>query len=466
MQKLSKRNTYTPTDTPHVRSNCGQSLNNPLGVMDSVAGLKTLDNNLEVDLTPRERGGRNQRESVVYVLNRWGSPLMPTKPQKAGRLLNEGRAKVVKTNPFTIQILYTTSRPVEKVTAGVDLGYKHVGVSVVSEDKELLSMEAELRTGEPKLNSERASNRSNRRGKLWYRKPRFLNRKKPKGWIAPSLRHKKEATIRLINNVCKILPVTDIVVEEAKFDIQKLKNPDISGEEYQQGDQYGFANVKEYVFHRDGHKCRHCKGKSKDKRLRTHHIISRQTGGDRPDNLLTVCVTCHDKHHAGEITIKAKPKRGYKAEIFMNIVRKQFVEELRTTTGLPVTTTFGYITRTNREALSLPKSHTNDAFVIAGGNGQVRNNDTYYGKFVRKNNRKLRKMDGRANIAKKEINGWQRFDKVRYNGIDCFIWGRMSTGYVTLKTLDGTLMGQGIKMDKIQLLEKASTLLLERRGNA
>ena len=127
---------------------------------------------------------------------------------------------------------------------------------------------------------------------------------------------------------------------------------------------------------------------------------------------------------------------------------------------------FGYITKTNREELNIPKSHINDAFVIAGGHGQIRSNDTFYGKFVRKNNRKLRKMDGRKNIAKKEINGWQRFDKVRYDGINCFIWGRMSTGYVTLKTLDGELVGQGIKMDKIQLLEKASTLLLERRKNA
>ena len=41
--------------------------------------------------------------------------------------------------------------------------------------------------------------------------------------------------------------MTKIVIETASFDIQKIKDPDVEGEGYQQGDQLGFWNVREYV---------------------------------------------------------------------------------------------------------------------------------------------------------------------------------------------------------------------------
>jgi hypothetical protein len=42
----------------------------------------------------------------VYVLNKNGNPLMPCKPAKARHLLEENKAKVVKREPFTIQLLW------------------------------------------------------------------------------------------------------------------------------------------------------------------------------------------------------------------------------------------------------------------------------------------------------------------------------------------------------------------------
>ena len=114
----------------------------------------------------------------------------------------------------------------------------------------------------------------------------------------------------MVDDVCKILPVTKIVVETASFDIQKIKNPEISGKEYQQGPQLDFWNVCEYVLFRDGHTCRCCKGKSKDRILNVHHIESRKTGGNSPDNLVTLCETCHKKYHKGEITLPKEIKRG------------------------------------------------------------------------------------------------------------------------------------------------------------
>ena len=270
MQKLTERYTYTPTDIPHVRSNCDVWLNRPEG-RDSATHLKTPANNPDAALTAREQAGQNLRVSAVYVLNQRGEPLMPTTPRKAQML--------------------------QSITLGVDSGFIHIGLSAVSKRKELYNEEVNLRDDMVKLNSERREYRRGRRSrKTWYRKPRFLNRgNKKKGWLAPSIQNKLDAQLKSIEKIRKILPISHITVEVASFDIQKIKNPEIEGVEYQQGEQSGFWNVREYVLHRDGHTCQHCK--SKEVVLNVHHILSRQTGGDRPDNLITLCKTCHQKHH-------------------------------------------------------------------------------------------------------------------------------------------------------------------------
>ncbi|MDD3581421.1 MAG: RNA-guided endonuclease IscB, partial [Desulfobacca sp.] len=289
---------------------------------------------------------------------------MPCQPSQARRLLKDGKAKVAQRTPFTIQLTIATGETVQPITLGVDSGYLHIGLSAVAEQEELVAGDVEMRRDLVKLNSERRAYRRARRfRKTRYRASRFSNRRKPDGWLAPSIQHKLDSHIKAIDRIKGILPVTDIVVEVAAFDIQKIKNPDIEGVQYQQGDQAGFWNVREYVLCRDGHQCQHCKGKSKDPVLNVHHIVSRQIGGDRPDNLITLCETCHKKHHAGELKLKA--------ETFMSMVRWQLINQLRER-GESVRHTYGYITKSRRIALGLPKSHISDAFVIAGGNGQTR----------------------------------------------------------------------------------------------
>ncbi|MBU4176044.1 MAG: HNH endonuclease [Actinobacteria bacterium] len=397
-----------------------------------------------------------------------GEPLMPTSPRRARILLGEGKARVVKRTPFVIQLLYPTGETAQAVTLGVDAGYSRIGVSAVSEGKELYSLEMVLRSDMVKLNSERKMYRRNRRGrKCWHRKPRFLNRVKPKGWLAPSIQHKLYSHVKVVEQTANLLPVSKVIVEVANFDIQKIKNLDIEGEQYQQGDQYGFGNIREYVFFRDGHKCQHCRGKSKDPILQTHHITSRQVGGDRPDNLLTVCKTCHDAHNRGEITIAAKPKMGYKAETFMTTVRWKIIEELEEI-GYAVSHTYGHITKHLRIESGLPKSHTNDAFVIAGGNGQIRTSSSYTIKQVRSNNRKLYKgaRSHIKNTAPRYLYRFQRYDKVLYNGIECFIFGRRSSGYFDVRKVDGTKVHSSVAAGGLILLESAKTLLTERRTAA
>ena len=465
-QKLSGRDTCTPLGVSQALGNCGLSLNSTHGVVDSVAGLKTPSNSSDATLTARERAGQDRKEPVVYVLNMYGSPLMPTKSQKARVLLKQERAKVVKRTPFTIQLLYPTRRPaMATVVLGVDAGYRKIGLSAVTKKKELYSTEVQLRNDIVKLNSGRRAYRRTRRGRKWHRKPRFLNRKKPEGWLAPSIQHKLDSHIKIINEVKKILPVTKIVVEVVSFDIQKIKNLDIAGEEYQEGDQYGFANVREYVLYRDNHTCQNCKGKSKDSILETHHIVSRKTGGDRPKNFLTLCKTCHDKVSSGELILDIVPTKGYKAETFMTMVRWRLVRKLRESLT-DVNHTYGYLTKAKRIEQELPKSHTNDAFVIAGGNGQVRSQDSYLIKQVRNCNRKLFK-GSRSHIPNNPsrfIHGFQRFDKVLWNKQECFVFGRRSSGYFDLRKLDGTKIHASAKHKGLTLLETARTLLTERRS--
>ena len=402
---------------------------------------------------------------LVFVLNKHGKPLMPCKPKKARLLLKDGKAKVIKKTPFTIQLLYGSTGHKQNINLGVDSGFNHVGLSAVSESKELYSAEVQLRTNMVKLNSERRMYRRTRRGrKARYRKPRFLNRKRPEGWLAPSIQHKFNSHIKLINRIKKFLPVSKIIVEVATFDVQKIKNPNIESKGYQQGEQLDFWNVREYVFHRDNHNCQACKGKSKDKTLNVHHIESRQVGGNRPDNLITLCETCHTNFHKGEIKLNLKKRNGFKAETFMSIVRWKLVNTLRDL-GENIKHTYGYITKNNRIINGIEKSHSSDAFVIAGGTNQNRSIN-YFIKQVRKNNRKLFKgiRSHIKNTAPRFIHNFQRYDKVLWKNQECFIFGRRKTGYFDLRKLDcKTKLHSSAKSKDLTLLERFNTLLTEIR---
>lgn len=189
---------------------------------------------------------------------------MPCKPSKARKLLKKNKAKVIQRKPFTIQLLYGSSGYKQEISLGVDTGSKFIGLSATTEKKELYASTVELRNDIVKLNSDRKQYRKSRRSRnTRYRKPRFDNRRKGKNWISPSIKHKIHTHLKSIDNVYKILPISKLIVEVANFDIQKIKNPNISGVEYQQGEQLGFLNVKQYILHRDNHTCQYCKGKSK-----------------------------------------------------------------------------------------------------------------------------------------------------------------------------------------------------------
>ena len=401
---------------------------------------------------------------LVYVLNKDSKPLMPTNPVKARILLKEKKAKVVKRSPFTIQLLYGSSGYKQPIVLGVDSGYKHIGLCAIDNKKELFCADVELRSDIVKLNAERRAYRRTRRSrKTRYREARFLNRRKPEGWLAPSIQHKVDSHIKIIKKISEILSITNVNFEVASFDIQKIKNPDISGVEYQNGEQKDSYNTREYVLFRDNFTCQHCKGKSGDKILEVHHIVSRQIGGNRPDNLITLCKTCHNKVSKKELNLNIKPSKSFKAETFMSMVRWRIINRLKEL-GFNVKHTYGYLTKSKRIELGLDKSHMNDAFVIANGNNNIiRNNIQYFVKQVRKCNRKLFKgiRSHIRNTAGRFVNGFQRFDKVKYKGVECFIFGRRTSGYFDIRKLDGTVISSSVRSDKLKLIERSKTLLIE-----
>lgn len=310
--------------------------------------------------------------SKVLVVNKYGRPLMPTSPRKARVLLESGRAKIYARRPFTIGLLYGCRGYTQPVTLGIDVGYQTVGYSAITEKEELIGGEFQLLKEMSERITEKAKYRRTRRNRLRYRKKRFNNRKRKEDWLAPSIQHKFDSHVKLVERIKSRLPITRVVVETAKFDIQKIKNPLIQGSEYQQGEQYSWKNVSSYVRHRDGYKCQNpnCKNNSYHQILQVHHLGFWKTPSDRsnkPANLLTLCSKCHTpaNHKKGKFLYGLEPKlKSFKAETFMTIVYRKLVQSLN------AQQTYGYITEANREALDLPPTHHNDAFVIAGGKNQ------------------------------------------------------------------------------------------------
>jgi hypothetical protein len=408
---------------------------------------------------------------MVYVISKENTPLMPTSRYgKVRRLLRDEKAKVIKKTPFTIQLLYDSETYVQELTLGVDAGSKIIGVSVISESKEVYGGEVELRNNIVKLFSEKRQYRREKRSRLRYRQPRFNNRKKDMGWLAPSIQHKIQTHLKVVDDITKMLPIAKIIVEAASFDIQKIKNPDIKGEQYQQGEQMGFWNIREYVLFRDNHTCQHCKGKSKDKILNVHHKESRKTGSDRPGNLITLCETCHKSYHQGKIELKIKSNNlGFRDAAFMGIMRWAFYNELKERYE-NVSYTYGYITKNTRIEAGLDKGHAVDARCIAEHPNAESSDFIFHLKKIIRHNRKIHKSNTlkggkkKRNQAEYLVKGFRLFDKVIFEGKACFVAGRRSTGYFVLKDIHGNSIHKSASWKKLKFAEISAGYMIQKEG--
>ena len=411
---------------------------------------------------------------MIYVRSKEGKALMPSeRGGRIGYLLRHGKAHVVSRVPFVVQLDYESTTYTQEVSLGIDAGSKHIGVSASSEKKELLAAQVELRNDVVNLLSTRRELRRARRNrKTRYRKVRFDNRKKKDGWLAPSVEQKVKSHLKVIRLAHKLLPITKTTIEVAQFDAQKIKNPDIKGEEYQQGEQMGFWNVREYVLARDGHKCIHCKGKSKDSILNVHHLESRKVGGNSPSNLVTLCETCHKAYHRGEFDLKVKRGTTLRDAAVMNIMRWVVYERAKEEFE-NVHLTYGYVTKHTRIENSIAKTHAADAFCIAKNVNAMRLWTFFMCRCVPRHTRVLHvstpKKGGirRSTIASHKIgkSRYQRFDMVRWRGKECFIYGS-THGRPILRDIEGVKMHdkQAVNIKTIKFLKRIrNNILVEVR---
>ena len=406
---------------------------------------------------------------MVYVLNNDGSPLMPCTEAKARRLIESGKAKVVRRTPFIIRLAFLVEGEVntESVTLGVDAGSSVIGVSATTEGRVLFEAEVEIRQDVPQNMEERRSKRSGRRSrKTRYREQRSANRRRPEGWLTPTMETKVRTHENVIDKVCSILPVSRIVIESASFDIQKIRDPEVEGEEYQQGEQLGYENVKAYVKARDGFRCRSCGARD---HLEVHHIMQRKDGGsDSPDNLITLCHRCHKAWHEGKKDMAAlSADSGFKAATQMSTMRWILLDRVRKAhPDIPVEHAYGYVTNHERNSLGLEKRHFIDARVISGNATAKSNGVLWHVVARRSHNRKIHKDTilekgvRKANQAARKVAGYGLGDKVMYDRQLCYIHGRRSSGYFDIRRLDGTRVHSGIRYRHLTLVERATTNLI------
>ena len=158
----------------------------------------------------------------------------------------------------------------------------------------------------------------------------------------------------------------------------------------------------------------------------------------------------------------------------MGIMRWAFynrVKEIYEPLGIRVNMTYGYITKNTRITHGLPKEHFIDARCISGHPDAVGNGTVFYQKKVRCHNRQIHKQKilkggiRKRNQAMYLVKGFRLFEKVKYHGKQYFIFGRRSSGFFDIRTLDGTKVNKGsVSCKKIRSLDMPRSYLTEERN--
>ena len=343
---------------------------------------------------------------TIFVIANDGTKLMPTfNIKKVRKMLRTGRAVICKHEPLTIKLNYETTKNIQPIEFKEDAGYQNIGISVCSAKHEYVSETRVLLKDEVEKHNDCRKYRRARRNRLRYRKPRFDNRSANKkiDWLAPSLNHKKEQHIKLLEKYVAVAPITSVTVEVASFDTQVLDavqngKPLPSGTDYQHGERYGYDTLREAVFARDGYTCIVCKRNAiKDGLiLETHHLgYHKQDRTNRLNNLATVCTKCHtSKNHkpGGKLYGLGPISKNLSSVAFMNSVRYIIVKQMREKfTDLAINVTFGVLTKRTRLDRNIAKSHANDAYCMGGYHPLHRAHTETYQKR-RRNNRVFEKF--------------------------------------------------------------------------
>jgi len=319
----------------------------------------------------------------VFVLSSDREPLDPCHPARARKLLKQGRAAVLRKWPFTIILKDRTVA--ESVThphrVKIDPGSNTTGLGVVQEQTGEVVWAAELEhRGQQikhRMTSRRQLRRARRGRKCRYRKPRFDNRasSRRKGRLPPSLQSRVENVSTWVERLRRYCPVEALSLELAKFDTQRMENPEISGVEYQQGELAGYE-VREYLLEKWGRKCAYCGAENVP--LQIEHIVPKARGGsDRVSNLAISCGPCNQEKGSctaeefGHPEVQAQARKPLKDAAVLNATRWVLFRRLQAI-GLPLEIGTGGRTKYNRTQLGLPKAHWTDAVCVGELGEQVR----------------------------------------------------------------------------------------------
>lgn len=422
---------------------------------------------------------------MVFVLDTNKRPLAPCHEAVARKLLKQGKAAIYRRFPFTIILKRSVDESEIETTyrLKIDYGSRHTGLAILRGQEMVWLGQLDHRTDiKERMDKRRAFRRARRNRKTRYRKPRFLNRKRKGGWLPPSLESRVQNIKTWVNRLQKLCPIGYISYENAKFDTKLMRNPEISGIEYQQGTLQGYE-VREYLLEKFGRKCCYC-GKE-NVPLEVEHIIPKSRGGtDRIDNLCLACRDCNQRkgnqtaEEFGYPHIQEQVKESLKDASVINATRWKVYDMLKQA-GLDVECGTGARTKMNRIRLGLPKTHYFDACCVGESTPShlyFKTKEVLFIKAKGHGSRSRTNLDRygfpRGYFARQKFFfGFQTGDMVKavvprgkYKGV----WfGEVScrkTGSFDIKGKDGKRIAQGINYRYVQVIQRFDGYTYRKEG--
>jgi len=381
----------------------------------------------------------------VFVLDTNQQSLMPCHPARAKELLDKGKAAVYRRYPFTIILKYAVEVDNQPVQVKVDPGSRTSGIVLVGHFKRgkrviwVGEIEHRGQGIRDRLLKRRQSRRSRRSRKTRYRPPRFNNRRRPAGWLPPSLQSRVDNIATWITRLYRYAPVDSISVELAKFDTQALENPEIDGVEYQRGTLFGYE-VWEYLLEKWGRKCVYCGAEHVP--LEKEHIVPKSRGGsNRVSNLTVSCKPCNQEKgnrtakEFGFPQVHAQATRPLKAAAAINATRWALWRWCDLS-GLPVEVGTGGRTKYNRAQQGYPKTHWIDAACVGASGEQVLLDPAHVSLWIKATGRGSRQMCSMDRF------GFPRTRPKQFKRVHGFQTGDMVRAVVTDGQKAGTYVGR------------------------
>lgn len=380
----------------------------------------------------------------VAVLDTKKNILAPCHPARAKELLDKGKAAVYRRYPFTIilkRAIPESEIKLPSLRLKIDPGSRTTGLAILNNTEVIWAAELTHRGLQIKsdLDSRRAIRKNRRSRKTRYRKPRFNNRKRPEGWLPPSLKSRVYNIQTWARKLRGCYSITDISMELVRFDMQKMLNPEVSGGEYQQGELFGYE-VREYLLEKFNRKCAYC-GKTGIP-LQIEHIIPKSRGGsDRVNNLTIACEECNMEkgnqtaEEFGHPEVQEQAKKPLEDASAVNATRWKLYETLKST-GLPVDVGTGGMTKYNRIRHGLPKTHWLDAVCVGKSTPEVLDMEGIKPLLIKATGHGSRQM------CRMDKYGFPRTNPKRFKRVKGFQTGDIVKAVVTKGKKIGTYIGR------------------------